>query len=125
MRSKLPRGWDRNPVEPREPGRRRRLTIVLLAATSAAILAFPACGDGDEEDVPTTVTGRVMSIDAARYCVSPDRGESRMCVVIPDPMAVEGVDVGACVTTTSDLTSEGAKVVVVAEAACAAGDLGA
>jgi hypothetical protein len=65
-----------------------------------------------------------MALDAQRYCVSPDRGETQTCVDIADPKAVQGVDVGECVTTTPDLTSEGSFVKVVDDAECAAGDLG-
>ena len=100
--------------------RPRRIVTLLLVAS----LATAACGSGGDDDGPTTVTGRVMSIDAQRYCVSPDRGESQTCVTIPDPKAVDGIDVGECVTTTPDLTSEDSLVEVVDEAACAAGDLG-
>ena len=104
-----------------------RRSAVLRAVATLALTAG-ACGSdgGAADDVPDTVTGRVVSLeaDASRYCVSPDRGETQTCVVVPDPKAVEGVDVGECVTTTRDLTSKGSKVEVVDEAACAAGDLG-
>ena len=95
------------------------------ALVTGAVLLLAACGggtgDGDDDD---TVTGRVMSLTEERYCVSPDRGETQTCVEVPDPRAVEGVDVGECVTTTRDLAAEGGKVAVVDESACAAGDLG-
>jgi hypothetical protein len=94
----------------------------------AAALATAACGGSgsDDEADADTVTGRVVSLaaDASRYCVSPDRGETQTCVDVPDPKAVEGVDVGECVTTSRDLTAAGSKIEVVDEAACAAGDLG-
>ena len=109
------------------PARPWTARIAALAALAALTLVTGACGGGDDTgDDDRTVTGRVVSLeaDASRYCVSPDRGETQTCVDVPDPKAVEGVDVGECVTTTRDLTSEGAKVQVVDEAACAAGDLG-
>ena len=114
----------------RPPGRSRprvsralalALTLVLAGATTAA------CGSGSgggDDDGPATVTGRVMSLNASSYCVSRDRGETQTCVDVPDARAVEGVDVGECVTTTKDLTSEGSFVKVVDDAECAAGDLG-
>ena len=99
-----------------------------MALLAAATLAGAACGGstGDDAGDDGLVTGRVVSLeaDASRYCVSPDRGETQTCVDVPDPKAVEGVDVGECVTTSPDLTAEGSKVEVVDEAACAAGDLG-
>lgn len=97
-----------------------RTRVVLLALWSVSVAA---CGSG-AADGPEVVTGRVTSLTAERYCVSPDRGATRTCVDVPDPAAVEGVDVGECVETTADLTSEGSRVEVVDEAACAAGDLG-
>jgi hypothetical protein len=104
--------------------RRRPLVLVALTLAATTILTAACGGGSSSDDGPATVTGRVMSIDAERYCVSPDRGDTRTCVAIPDPKAVDGVDVGECVTTTPDLTSEGARVEVVDESACAAGDLG-
>ena len=93
------------------------LPALLLVVTAA-------CGGSDDD--PDVVTGRVTSLapDASRYCVSPDRGETETCVDVPEPQAVEGVDVGECVETTKDLTSEGSRVEVVDDAACAAGDVG-
>ena len=93
------------------------LPALLLVVTGAC----GGTGDGGDADV---ITGRVMSLREDRYCVTADRGETQTCVDVPDPKAVEGVDVGECVETTRDLTSEGARVQVVDEAACAAGDLG-
>jgi hypothetical protein len=99
---------------------------VLLVLTAVLVLASGAAcdGGGDGESDDGTVTGRVMSLDAERYCVSPDRGETETCVDIPDPRAVQGVDVGECVTTTPNLTAKGSFVKVVDDAKCAAGDLG-
>jgi hypothetical protein len=108
--------------------RRPPARIVVLAA--GVVLALGACGGGGGDGAGSadgdTVTGRVVSLeaDASRYCVSPDRGETQTCVDVPDPKAVEGVDVGECVTTSRTLTAEDGKVEVVDEAACAAGDLG-
>ena len=100
----------------------RPLASALLVTLS---LTLSSCGrDGGGSDPPDTITGRVMSLNAERYCVSPDRGETQTCVDIPDPKAVQGVDVGECVTTTPDLTSKGSKVEVVDDAKCAAGDVG-
>jgi hypothetical protein len=99
---------------------------VAPAVIAVALVTGAACGgggDGDADDA-TTVTGRVMSLTEERYCVSPDRGETQTCVDIPDQEAVEGVDVGECVTTSTDLTSEGSGVEVVDDAECAAGDVG-
>ena len=116
----VPEGWDKN--------RRVRRRCFVPFTVAAVLLA--ACGsggnksDGGTQDGPDVVTGRVMSLTAERYCVSPDRGETETCVDVPDPAAVQGVDVGECVETTADLTSEGSRVEVVDEAACAAGDLG-
>jgi hypothetical protein len=101
---------------------RRPAVLLALALGGAAVVG--GCGDGATDGPGDTVTGRVMSITAQRYCVSVDRGATRTCVDIPDSRAVEGVEVGECVTTTRDLTSEGSRVEVVPEAACAAGDLG-
>ena len=137
MRSRVPRGCDSRPGVRGQAapmllgagagavGRRRRWGTALVAAATLATAACGGGGDGGDDDAGT-ITGRVVSLeaDASRYCVSPDRGETQTCVDVPDPKAVEGVDVGECVTTTPDLTSEGAKVEVVDEAACAAGDLG-
>ena len=144
MRSIVPRGCDRTPVASGQAARMRRRPALLCVSVRpvagrartarwgpalllTAALAVAACGgsDGDEVDAET-VTGRVVSLeaDASRYCVSPDRGETETCVDVPDPTAVDGIDVGECVTTSRDLTVEGAKVEVVDEAACAAGDLG-
>ena len=109
-------------AEVRAGSPRRRWPTALLVT---AALAASACGSADD-DAADTVTGRVVSLeaDASRYCVSPDRGETQTCVDVPDPQAVEGVDVGECVTTSPDLTWEGSSVEVVDDAACAAGDLG-
>jgi len=96
---------------------RRFVSLVVLAGA----LGAAGCG-GD--DGPEVITGRVMSRTDARYCVSADRGETQTCVDVDDPRAIEGVDVGECVETTADLTSEDSRVEVVPEAACAAGDLG-
>ena len=109
------------------PPRRRLRPVLALAMVAVVALATAACGGGGTGDGgPETVTGRVMALDATHYCVSPDRGETRTCVDIPsgDAEAVQGVDVGECVTTTPDLTSEGSFVKVVDDAECAAGDLG-
>ena len=99
------------------------LTLALAAATTAS-----SCGrsgsSGGGDDGAGTVTGRVMALDAERYCVSPDRGRTQTCVDIPDPKAVQGIDVGECVTTTPNLTAKGSFVKVVDDAKCAAGDLG-
>jgi len=104
---------------------RRPATPIALALTLALALAVAvgACGD-DDPAADATVTGRVVSLRDGAYCVSPDRGATETCVSIPDPKAVEGVDVGECVTTSPDLTVAGSRVEVVDEAACAAGDLG-
>jgi hypothetical protein len=103
--------------------RRVRLVLSLVVALSGVGCGGDGGGDGTDDAL---VTGRVVSLDAdlSRYCVSPDRGVTETCVDVPDPEAVEGVDVGECVTTSRDLTLAGAKVEVVDEAACAAGDLG-
>lgn len=93
----------------------------VLPALLLAVLA--ACGGGGDGD-DGVVTGRVMSRTDDRYCVSADRGQTETCVDVPTPAAIEGVDVGECVETTRDLTSEGSRVEVVDEAACAAGDVG-
>jgi hypothetical protein len=98
----------------------RSRPLVLSLLTVAALGGCNGGGAGDDG----VVTGRVVSITADRYCVSPDRGETRTCVDVPDARAIEGIDVGECVETTRDLTSEGSRVAVVPEAACAAGDLG-
>jgi len=93
------------------------LPVVLLVVAGA-------CGGGGAGDEGDIVTGRVMSLTDDRYCVSADRGETETCVEVPEPTAVEGIDVGECVETTRDLTSPGSRVEVVDDAACAAGDLG-
>ena len=105
--------------------RRRSIAALIVAASLAVAACGGSAGDGGDANADT-VTGRVVSLeaDASRYCVSPDRGETQTCVDVPEPKAVEGVDVGECVTTSRDLTSEGSLVEVVDEAACAAGDLG-
>jgi hypothetical protein len=92
----------------------------------ALLLALAgACGGGDGGNADAgVVTGRVMSLSEDRYCVSDDRGATETCVDVPEPRVIEGVDVGECVETTRDLTSEGSRVEVVDESACAAGDLG-
>jgi hypothetical protein len=114
----------RGPTSERPPSAARlalALTLALAAATAA-----PSCGrsGGNNGNDDGTVTGRVMALDAERYCVSPDRGRTQTCVDIPDPRAVQGVDVGECVTTTPNLTAKGSFVKVVDDAKCAAGDLG-
>ena len=137
MRSRVPRGCDSGAAASGQAApmllgagagavRTRRRWFAALALALA--LGGAACGRGDDGagDEPELLTGRVVSLDAdaRRYCVSPDRGATRTCIDVPDPKAVEGVDVGECVTTSPDLTSAGSKVVVVDDAACAAGDLG-
>jgi hypothetical protein len=102
-------------------GRVRSRRIVSVLVVAGALVA-PGCGGGG--DGPEVITGRVMSRKDARYCVSDDRGATQTCVDVDDPRAIDGVDVGECVETTTDLTSEGSRVEVVDEAACAAGDLG-
>jgi hypothetical protein len=102
-------------------GRVRSRRFVSLMVVAGALIAA-GCGRGG--DGPDVITGRVMSRTDARYCVSADRGETQTCVDVDDPRAIEGIDVGECVETTADLTSEGGRVEVVDEAACAAGDLG-
>ena len=102
-------------------GRVRSRRIVSVVAVAGALVAS-GCGGGGGG--PEVITGRVMSRTDARYCVSDDRGATETCVDVDDPRAIEGVDVGECVETTTDLTSEDSRVEVVDEAACAAGDLG-
>jgi hypothetical protein len=118
----------RGPTSERPPSAARlalAFTLALAAATTAS-----SCGrssgrtGGSGDDGAGAVTGRVMALDAERYCVSPDRGRTQTCVDIPDPKAVQGVDVGECVTTTPNLTAKGSFVKVVDDAKCAAGDLG-
>ena len=122
MRSIVPRGCDGHPVATGQAARMRCWRLVLCGVA----LFVAACGGDDADDDPGLITGRVVSLDAdlSHYCVSPDRGATKTCVDVPDPRAVQGVDVGECVTTSPDLTSKDAKVEVVDEAACAAGDLG-
>ena len=98
---------------------RRSLVLPFLV-----VAVVGACGGASDDGEAGVVTGRVMARTDERYCVSPDRGETQTCVDVPDPAAIEGVEVGSCVETTADLTSEGSRVEVVDEAACAAGDLG-
>ena len=126
MRSIVPRGCDGRSVTSGHAARMRRRRTAIAALLAVALAASACGGSGSDDPPPDTVTGRVVSLeaDASRYCVSPDRGETETCVDTPDPKAVEGVDVGECVTTSRDLTVAGAKVEVVDEAACAAGDLG-
>ena len=100
----------------------------LLVAGGALLVA--ACGGGDGGggggDGDRTVTGRLMSLEGGRACVSPDRGETETCVDLPgsaddaDDPGADGLDVGRCVT----VDPEAYRMELADEAACAAGDLG-
>ncbi len=99
-----------------------RPRLVVLRVVAVVVLGLGACGGGD--DAADLITGRVMSVTSTRVCVSPDRGATSRCVEVPDPKAIEGVDVGECVRSTVDLASEGSRIEVVPDATCAAGDAG-
>lgn len=100
-------GWDKN-----RPVRPRLAVAALVLALGTTALA--ACGDSPDADAGT-VTGRVMSLEDRRACVSPDRGEHRTCTDGPAPA---GTEVGQCAEV-----AEG-RLVVVDDAACSAGDVG-
>lgn len=90
-----------------------------------ALLAVAAgCGGGGGrgDGGPPEVTGRVVSKTEARYCLTPDRGETTRCV--PAGAADGVVEVGQCVTATLPAEGRAARLQVVDDAACAEGDLG-
>lgn len=101
------------------PGR-RTAPIALTALTVVAALATGACGGGAPD--PDEVTGRVMSKTEQGYCVSPDRGATTHC--LPLDRAEDEADVGECVRITDAPTPQDARLTIVDESACAAGDLG-
>jgi hypothetical protein len=93
---------------------RPRLAVAALVL-GLGTSAVAACGGSNSDDGDRTVTGRVMSLEDGRACISPDRGEHRTCADGPAP---EGTEVGQCAEV-----AEG-RLVVVDDAACAAGDVG-
>jgi hypothetical protein len=125
MRSIVPQGCDHLVAGTGQAARMHPAPRAAVVATAALLVGLSgACRRSGDGDGPATVTGRVVSLTAEVYCVSDDRGVTKTCVDIPDQQAVAGVDVGECVTTTLDLRVSGGRVEVVADAACAAGDLG-
>jgi len=94
--------------------------LVALVVTLCSTACGGGGGDGGGSSTPpTTVVGLVTSMDAARYCVTPAGGSRTTCVAIPDARTVAGVDVGRCVETTADLTSDGSRVRVLDDTRCA------
>jgi hypothetical protein len=103
-------------MRPAAPRPALALVLALVVAGTGA-----ACGRGGHDDVLPT-TGRVMAVTEARYCISPDRGDSQVCLGRgrQDP----GLEVGQCVVATPGQTFEANRFEVVDDARCAAGDLG-
>lgn len=66
-----------------------------------------------------------MSVSADRACVSADRGATSRCLGLGPGSAPEPrLEVGQCVTVTPGGSPAANRFEVVADAACAAGDVG-
>lgn len=88
-----------------------------------ALVLLGACGRGGDGEDTNVATGRVMSIDADRACVSPDRGATTRCLGFFED-GRPAIEVGQCVRMTPGPTLEANRFEVVPDAACAAGDVG-
>ena len=132
MRSSVRQGWDSRPGT---GGLRRRghagsvparartaLPIAVAALAVVAALSAGACDRGSSSGADDALTGRVMSKTDQGYCVSADRGETTDCV--PLDRAADEAEVVECGRVTDAATPADARLTVVDESACAAGDLG-
>ena len=94
----------------------------VVAALVLVLAGACGSGGGDEDDV---LVGRVDVLDSRRACVTPDRGETSVCIerAESDLDAVEGLEVGVCAELTNAFNGP-KSIRVRPAAACAAGDLG-
>jgi hypothetical protein len=90
-----------------------RLVLALLV-----VLVVSAACSGKPKDI----TGRVMSIDKGKLCITRDRGATLTCTDVPDPRNIQGVDVGECVVMSPDLRKPGSRVKVLSDDDCLAID---
>jgi hypothetical protein len=89
----------------------------LVLAVLVVLVVSAACSDK-----PKDITGRVMSIDKGKLCITRDRGATITCTEVPDQRNIEGVDVGECVLMSPDLRKPDSRVQVLPDDDCLAID---